>query len=120
MHYMLLIYSDPAGAPAENSPEAFAEFQEWMAYGGALREAGVWISGDPLQSVATATTVRAGEDGEPLFVDGPFAETKEILGGYYVIDVPDLDRALGWAGRCPIVGRGSVEVRPLQPVPERV
>jgi hypothetical protein len=77
----------------------------------------VMVAGDGLEGVDTATTVRE-RDGETVFTDGPFAETKEILGGYYLIDVPDLDAALKWAARVPNVSFGSVEVRPVMVFPE--
>jgi hypothetical protein len=108
--YMLLIYAPAEGGP---SPEQLAaEMPKWMAYTEALRNAGVMTAGDPLQGSDTATTVRV-RDGETVVSDGPFAETKEILGGYYIIDVPDLDAALGWAARIPSAPYGSVEVRPV-------
>ena len=107
--YMLLIY-----LPAENLPDAGreAETPRWIEYTEALRAAGVMRGGDALQPVETATTVRV-RDGETLVTDGPFAETKEVLGGYYTIEVPDLDEALKWAARIPSAPRGSVEVRPV-------
>ena len=112
MQYMLLIYGDPSAMPAHDSPEGQAEFAGWMPYTEAMRDAGVHVAGEPLQPAETATTVRV-RDGETLTLDGPFAETKEILGGFYLIDVPDLDAALGWAARAPHIGHGSVEVRPV-------
>jgi hypothetical protein len=108
--YILLIYG-----PTETgwTPEEMeAEMPRWFAYTQALQDAGVMRGGEALQPVETATTVRV-RDGRRLTSDGPFAETKEVLGGYYVIDVPDLDTALGWAEKIPNVGYGSVEVRPL-------
>jgi hypothetical protein len=105
MQYMLLIY-----VPADGSEQA--EPSAWMRYTQELQEAGVMVAGDGLQPGDTASTVRV-RDGETLITDGPFAETKELLGGYYLIDVPDLDAALAWAARIPSVGFGSVEVRPV-------
>ena len=84
----------------------------WFSYTQDLQDAGVMRAGEALQGADTATTVRV-RDGQRLTSDGPFAETKEVLGGYYVIDVPDLDAALAWAERIPSVGYGSVEVRPV-------
>lgn len=107
--YMLLIYTPAEGLSPE---ELAAEHPRWMEYSQALQDAGVMTAGDALQGVDTATTVRI-RDNETLVSDGPFAETKEILGGYYIIDVADLDTALSWASRIPSVGRGSVEVRPV-------
>jgi hypothetical protein len=105
MKYMLLIYSDP-------TTDAGADMSEWFAYTEALATAGALVAGDALQGSDTATTVRVRE-GRTLHTDGPFAETKEVLGGYYLIDVPTLDEALAWAAKIPNVGWGSIEVRPL-------
>jgi len=115
MKYMLLIYSEetePTGTEAEQA----AEMQKWFAYSEALVDAGVMVSGEPLQGTETATTVRVRND-ERLTIDGPFAETKEVLGGYYLIDVPHLDDALKWAAQCPGAAYGSIEVRPLMEIP---
>lgn len=110
--YMLLIYGDPSAGPAQDSPERQAEFAQWMSYTQQMGEAGVMQAGDALHPVETATTVRV-RGGERVVSDGPFAETKELLGGYYLIDVPDLDTALEWAGKAPNIEYGSVEVRPV-------
>jgi hypothetical protein len=108
--YMLLIYLPADG---QLSPEEqAAESPAWYQYTEGLRADGVLVAGDALLGVETATTVRV-RDGESQITDGPFAETKELLGGYYVIDVPDLDTALQRAAGIPSVGRGSVEVRPV-------
>lgn len=112
MQYAILIYSDPADEPTQDSPEGQAEFAAWMSYSQALADAGVMRGGEALHPTQAATTVRI-RNGETLNTDGPFAETKEILGGFYVIDVEDLDAALAWAARVPSVGYGSVEVRPI-------
>jgi hypothetical protein len=110
MLYMLLIYGDPAEAP----PEAMTDeaMQGWFKYTEELQGSGAMKAGDALQLPDTATTVRV-RNGETLLTDGPFAETKEILGGYYLIDVEDLDTALGWAAKMPNINYGSVEVRPV-------
>jgi hypothetical protein len=110
MKYMLLIYGDPSLMHEPGSPERQAESSAWMDVTERMTAAGVRIAGDPLQGVESATTVR-GTDG--VVSDGPFAETKEILAGYYLIDVPDLDEALRWARQLPALAYGSVEVRPL-------
>jgi hypothetical protein len=108
--YILLIYSPTEGGP---SPEEMqAEMPRWFEYTQELRDAGVMLAGEALQPVDTATTVRV-RNGERLVSDGPFAETKEVLGGYYIIDVADLDAALSWADRMPNIRYGSVEVRPV-------
>jgi hypothetical protein len=112
MQYMLLIYNDPAREPAYGSPA----FQEMMAGFFALNERmnsdGVLRSGEGLQGIETATTVRI-KSGKVETMDGPFAETREHLGGYYVIDVPDLDTALKYAALVPAAQFGTIEVRPL-------
>ena len=116
--YMLLIYSPTEGGP---SPEEMqAEMPKWYEYTQALQDAGVMVAGDALQPTETATTVRVRND-DTVVADGPFAETKEALGGYYILDVPDLDEALKWAAKIPSAPYGSVEVRPVmvfdQPLP---
>jgi hypothetical protein len=105
MQYMLLLY-----VPADGS--ASAPSDAWSQYTRQLQDAGVLVGGDGLQPGDTASTVRV-RDGETLVVDGPFAETKELLAGYYLIDVDDLDAALGWAAKVPNAPFGSVEVRPV-------
>jgi hypothetical protein len=113
--YMLLIYNPTGGGP---SPEQLAErMPRWFEFTQALVDAGAMVAGDPLEGQDTATTVRV-RNGETVVTDGPFAETKELLGGYYVIDVPDLDAALEWAAKMPNVDYGSVEVRPLMEIPQ--
>lgn len=111
--YMLLIYGDPTLAPMSDTPEGQAEFAHWMSYSAEMAQAGAMKAGDALHPAETATTVRV-RGGERVVSDGPFAETKELLGGYYLIDVPDLDTALDWAAKAPHIERGSVEVRPVQ------
>lgn len=117
MKYMLLLYSEPqTDGPAPDSAEAQAMMQAWYAYGEALVAAGAMVAGDALQWPDTATVVDVRDDGT-ITRDGPFAETKEALGGYYVIDVANLDEAIVWAERNPIQGYGSVEIRPLMQLP---
>jgi len=110
--YTLLIYMDPNAGPAPDTPEAQADFERWMTFDEELRASGAVKSGEALQMPDTATTVRS-ENGEVVTTDGPIAETKEVLGGYHLIDAPDLDAALEWAGKMPNMGRGSVDVRPV-------
>ena len=113
MEYLLLIAIDADRRP---DPEALAaDRPKWMAYTQELLEAGLHRGGNALEDVDTASTVRV-RDGETLISDGPFAETKEFLAGYYLIDVPDLDAALAWAAKMPSIGYGSVEVRPIRDV----
>jgi hypothetical protein len=111
MQYLLLIY-----IPTDANPDP-AEHAAWATYTQQLQESGAMVAGDALQGLDTATTVRVRET-ETLVTDGPFAETKEMLGGYYLIDVPDLDAALAWAAKIPSVGYGSVEVRPIMVFPD--
>src|SRR4051794_38163553 len=113
MQYLMLL-SLPADAG--DSPDA-PQPEDWNAYTQALVEAGIMVSGAGLQGVETATTVQV-RNGERLLIDGPFADTKEHLLGFYVIDVPDLDTALEWAAKVPNVRSGSVEVRPILPTAE--
>jgi hypothetical protein len=105
--YMLLINAGSTENPG-------CEPSDWMVFDKEVKEAGVFVSGESLADLVTATTVRVGADGERTVTDGPFAETREVLGGFYVIDVPDLDVALDWAARCPgSWGDGAVVVRPV-------
>ena len=113
MRYMFLIYSDEQQWARMTPAEAEKAMGVWMAYTEEMAKAGVLRAGDPLKPTDTATTVRA-KGGKVLHTDGPFAETKEQLGGYYIVEVPDLDAALRWAGKCPGVHGGAVEIRPIQ------
>ncbi|WP_116040814.1 YciI family protein [Amycolatopsis palatopharyngis] len=110
MKYMLLIMADDVD---ENGGAAGCGVEDWMAYDKEVREAGIHVSGESLADLVTATAVRVGQDGKRTVTDGPFAETREVLGGFYVIDVPDLDEALDWAARCPGARGGSIVVRPI-------
>ena len=112
MKYMLLIYGNEAAMQAASKAESEQMMAAYGAYTDALQKAGVIAGGDRLQRSTSATTVRAA-NGKTQVLDGPYAETKEQLGGYYLIDVPDLDAALSWAGRCPAASHGAVEVRPI-------
>ncbi len=112
MQYMLLIYGDEKAQAGATEAEQREEFGKWMAYTEDLKQAKAFIAGDALQPVTTATSVR-NRDGERIVTDGPFAETKEQLGGYYLLDCKDLDEALGWAGKCPGAFTGTIEVRPV-------
>ena len=111
MRYVLLMnYGEPA--EGEISEEAIAEAMEaFGAYGRALEEAGVLLSADVLQPTAATTTISRREGGLRV-QDGPFAETKEALAGVFVLDVPDLDAAIGWAEKCPGAQWGVIEIRP--------
>lgn len=113
MEYMLLIYVDEVrGAQIAKEVGAAQMSAPYLAYTEALKSAGVILGGNRLQPTTTATTVKV-TDGKTKVLNGPYAETKEQLAGYYMIDVPDLDAALSWAARCPGASHGTVEVRPL-------
>jgi hypothetical protein len=112
MKYLLALIADESRF-AERTPEQQAEsMRAWDAYTQAVIDAGVHLGGEGLQPSSTATTVQIQESGDPIVSDGPFAETKEQLGGYYLLDCKDLDDALAWAKRVPMPG-GTVEVRPV-------
>jgi hypothetical protein len=109
--YMLLLYGSESADEAERA-QRWAEMPLWDEVNASLQEAGVLVRNGPLHSVATATTVRVRGD-ETELTDGPFAVTKEVLCGYYVLDCADLDQAVGHASRLPWARYGSVEVRPI-------
>ena len=112
MQYMLLIYG-PGDAWVTLTPEQQREIgAAYFAYTEELRASGKMVAGDALQPTSTATSVRVRE-GDTLTTDGPFAETKEVLGGYYLIDVETLDEALEWAAKIPGAAYGTIEVRPI-------
>ena len=119
MRYMLLIYDDEARWQSLSDEERGPIMEEYFAYTGELQERGAYVDGSALQPTATATTVRVG-GGEAMATDGPFAETKEQLGGYYLVDVESLDEAIEWAAKIPSAtrGLGSIEVRPLLEIPQ--
>jgi hypothetical protein len=116
MQYMLMLYVNEGGwsklTPAEQEQGVAA----YTAFTEALTKAGALKSANRLQGSSAATIVRVA-NGKPQVLDGPYAESKEQLGGYYLIDVPDLDAAIAWAARCPAAGHGVVEVRPLWGMP---
>lgn len=104
MKYMLLIYDDESHEQGDIQP--------WFDYTDELGKAGVMLAGDALHPTPSATTVRV-RNGETVTTDGPFAETREQLGGYYLIECADLDEAIKWAAKMPHTDRGSVEIRPV-------
>jgi hypothetical protein len=112
MKYMLLVYSNEAGMQSASKAQVDQVLAAYGAYVEALNKAGVAAGSDRLQGTQTATTVRVA-NGQTKVLDGPYAETKEQLGGYFIIDVPDLDAALSWAAKCPGASHGVVEVRPV-------
>lgn len=115
VEYMLLIYSDPSGFATLSESQAQEAMAAYGAYTEALQKAGVLRGANRLRPTQTATTVRL-QSGKTEVLNGPYAETREQLGGYYLVDVPDLDAALSWAARCPGASHGVVEVRPVWPV----
>jgi hypothetical protein len=112
MQYMILIYGNESVESSLNKEEMDAMMAEYFAYTDAIREAGVMLAGDALHPTSSATTVRV-RDGVTSATHGPFAETKEQLGGYYLIECAQLDDAIQWAARCPGARHGSIEVRPV-------
>ncbi len=112
MKYMLIIFADEKAYASLSPEDAKRGYQAYMAYIEALKEAGAHIASDRLQPTSAATTVRT-VNGKTQVLNGPYAETKEQLGGYFIIDAPDLDAALAWAARCPGAQYGAIEVRPL-------
>lgn len=112
MQYMLLIYSDEEQERAMPKDAMEKMLPAFIAYTEALKTSGVLVGGNRLQFSSNATTVRI-RDGKTKVLNGPYAEAREQLGGYYLIDVPDMDSALSWAARCPGANYGTVEVRPI-------
>jgi hypothetical protein len=112
MKYMMAIYETEADFSARTDEHKEAFWGAWRTYHQALVQAGVIAGGNALQPPATATTVRV-SGGKRHVEDGPYADTKEQLGGFIVLDVPSLDAALDWAARCPAAATGAVEIRPL-------
>jgi hypothetical protein len=119
MQYLLLIHDDEEAFWALPEADKVALYQEYGVFSAALRDSGAYVGGNQLQPTSTGATVRV-RDGEQVVTDGPFAETKEQLGGYYLIDVESLDEALEWAAKIPSARYGSIEVRPLVPVAAEV
>jgi hypothetical protein len=117
MRYMLLIYAGESGWGDLSEADQQNEMAKWYGYTEEMRAAGVSTQGEALQPTATATCVHD-DGGEPLVTDGPFAETKEQLGGYYLLDVADLDEAIKWAHKCPAAPVGTIELRPIQEFPD--
>jgi len=112
MQYLLMLYVNETGWPKLSKAEQEQGMAAYVAYTEALSKAGALKGTNRLQPSSAATTVRI-TNSKTQVLDGPYADSKEQLGGYYLIDVPDLDAALSWAARCPTVGHGVVEVRPL-------
>jgi hypothetical protein len=112
MKYMLVIVGDESRFADMTEDDVRAQMERWSVYSQELVKAGAFVSGEGLQSSSTATTLRV-QDGERLLTDGPFAETKEQLGGFYVIECRDLDEAIDWAAKLPSAEGGITEIRPV-------
>jgi hypothetical protein len=112
MQYLLLIYDEESKWAAMGEDERNSVYAEYGAFTQALQESGALVGANQLQPTGTATTVRIRE-GEQLVTDGPFAETKEALGGYYLVEVDTIDEALEWAAKIPSARYGTIEVRPI-------
>ena len=112
MQYLLMAYLNENAWPTMTKEQQEQGMAAYMAYGEALRNAGVIKGSNRLRPTSDATTVRVA-DGKSQVLDGPYAETKEQLAGYFLIDAPDLDAAISWASRCPAASHGVVEVRPI-------
>lgn len=116
MQYMLMLYAPEDGWGKLTKAEQEQGMAAYYAFTEALNKAGALVNSNRLQPTANATTVRLA-NGKPQVLDGPYIESKEQLGGYYVIEVADLDAAISWAARCPAAGHGVVEVRPIWSMP---
>lgn len=112
MQYMLLIYSDEAKEPVPGTDEFNTYIGDYGKFTQEVKDKGVFVAGDALQPIATATTVRVRGDNLAT-TDGPFAETKEMLGGYYLLECENLDEAIEYASKIPSAKHGSIEVRPV-------
>ena len=116
MKYLLLIYENEAAFAKIPEAEQGKIFEEYMAYTRRIKKSGNYVSGEALEPVSTATTVRV-KDGKTLTTDGPFAETREQLGGFYLVEAKNLDEAIALAAGIPASRAGSIEVRPIMPTP---
>ena len=115
MRYLVLIYDEQTANPSPEPPDPATMgpvMEEYNAYSQMLRDKGAYVAGEALQPVTTATSIRV-RDGQTMTTDGPFAETKEALGGFYLIEAKDLDEALELGGKCPGARFGTIEVRPI-------
>jgi hypothetical protein len=116
MKYLLLIYSEEAQWATMSEAEGQQMMADYMKYTNDIHKSGNYLGGDALQPTATATSVRL-RDGKTLATDGPFAETREQLGGFYLVEAKDLDEAIALAARIPSARVGTIEVRPIMPTP---
>jgi len=118
MQFAMLIYESPEAWETRKADVSHPYVGAWRAYYKALVESGAYVGGDPLEVPETGTTVSI-KDGKRRVQDGPYADTKEQLAGFMVLDLPSIDTALEWAARCPAASLGAVEVRPLAPETKR-
>ena len=116
MRYMLLIYTRESDWTSLSDQGRGELFGEYMAFTEQIRKSGHYVAGDGLEATSTATTVRV-RNGQTVSTDGPFAETREQLGGFYLVDVSDLDEAIGIAARIPPARKGTIEIRPVLEIP---
>jgi hypothetical protein len=116
MQYMLLIIGNQDTEPIPEGEQGLME--QFMRYHQTVLDSGIMVGSNVLDSFESATSVQVTRDGDRIVTDGPFAETREYLGGYYILDLPDLDAAIEWAARCPGSRAGRVEIRPVAPIPE--
>src|SRR5688500_7874038 len=114
MQYVMLIYETPQQIRSRTTHTTAPYSAAWRAYYRSMVAAGIYVGGNPLEPIDTATTVRH-KDGKRHVQDGPYADTKEQLGGFIILELPSLDAALDWAARCPTAATGAVEVRPVAP-----
>jgi hypothetical protein len=112
MQYLLMLYADESGWGKMTPAEQQQGMAAYMAYTEALKKAGAYVGSNRLLPISAATTVKVA-NGKQQVLDGPYADSKEQLGGYYLIEAPDLDAAIAWAARCPGSGHGTIEVRPV-------
>jgi len=119
MRYIFCLIQDPSRFEAMTPDQQAAGYESYMAYTRALQDAGVYVGADRLRPAAESTQVRVDANGKTTVLDGPYVESKEQLGGYFMVDVDNLDEAIKWAARCPGASHGTVEVRPIWESPVR-
>ena len=115
MQYLLLIHSDEKAMQSASKDQVQNMMAAYGAYTNSMKQAGAWVGGQRLHPSSNGAVVRV-KDGKNSVLDGPYAEIKEQLAGYYLIESPDLDGAIGWAARCPGAQVGAIEVRPIWPM----
>ncbi|MGH7502671.1 MAG: YciI family protein [Longimicrobiales bacterium] len=119
MQYAMLIYLSPADFDDRTNEDNEAFWGGWRSYFSGMVDAGVYAGGNPLEAITTGATVRV-KDGKRRIHDGPYAETKEQLGGFVILEAPSLEAAIDWAARCPAAATGAVEVRPVRNIDMKV